>query len=78
MDVPAGALEPPTNRTELGLLQEEGLGMPCSFAGLASTCQGPAPCSAHLVFTQSPPCPDPQSACLWNGYNHCSCVSGLS
>ena len=54
-DLPAGALEPPTNRTELGLLQEEGQGMPCSFPGLASTYQGPAPCSACLVFSQSPP-----------------------
>ena len=29
--------------------------MPCSFPGLASTYQGPAPCSACLVFSQSPP-----------------------
>ena len=24
------------------------------------------------------PCPDPQSACLWNGYKGHSCVLGLS
>ena len=45
---------PPTNRTELGLLREEGQGMSGSFAGLASTCQSPAPCLAPWCSLSHP------------------------
>ena len=100
VDLPAGALELPTNRTEPGLLQEEGQGMPCPGAPYKQDRTGPAPRGGSGDAVQLPrtgqhasgscpllglpgvqsvtPCPDPQSACLWNGYKGHSCVLGLS